>query len=92
MSRSGGMSCETSLVLTQAGLGQSTVVSLGSDVLMGSTYLDLLPDFERDPETKGLVFFGEIGGTAEEDLAAYLVWRRKEGKPFVKPIVAFISG
>ncbi len=92
MSRSGGMACETSLVLTQAGLGQSTVISLGSDVLMGSTYLDLLPDFELDIETDGIVIFGEIGGTSEEDLAAYLMTRRKEGNPFPKPIIAFISG
>src|SRR3989338_3221151 len=80
MSRSGGMSCETSLVLTQAGLGQSTVVSMGSDVLMGSTFLDFLPDFEKDSETEGLVIFGEIGGTAEEELAAYLIQRRQSGK------------
>lgn len=92
LSRSGGMSCETSLVLTQSGLGQSTVISAGSDVLMGSTFLDLLPDFEADPETEGIVLFGEIGGTCEEDLATYLIQRKLENNPFRKPIVAFISG
>ncbi len=92
ISRSGGMSCETSLVLTKAGLGQSTVVSIGSDVLMGSTFLDLLPDFEQDQATEGIVLFGEIGGTAEEELASYLVNRRELGNPFRKPLVAFISG
>lgn len=92
ISRSGGMSCETSLVLSQAGLGQSTVVSIGSDVLMGAAFAELVPLFEKDPETKGIVLFGEIGGTSEEDLAAYLLKRKEQGKPFAKPIIAFISG
>lgn len=92
ISRSGGMSSETSLVLKQAGLGQSTVVSIGSDILMGESFKELIVDFERDPETKGIVLFGEIGGTAEEDLAEYLISRRKSKSPFSKPIVAFISG
>ncbi|MBI2102615.1 CoA-binding protein [Candidatus Woesearchaeota archaeon] len=92
ISRSGGMSCETSLVLSQAGLGQSTVVSIGSDILMGAAFAELVPLFEKDPETKGIVLFGEIGGSSEEDLAKYLLERRKKGKPFSKPIVAFISG
>ena len=92
ISRSGGMSCETALVLTQAGLGQSTVVSIGSDILMGAAFAELVPLFEKDRETKGIVLFGEIGGTAEEDLAAYLLKRKEQGKPFKKPIVAFISG
>jgi succinyl-CoA synthetase alpha subunit len=92
ISRSGGMSCETSLVLTQAGLGQSTVVSIGSDVLMGSSYVDLISDYERDQETRGLVLFGEIGGTSEEDLATYLLERKLKNNPYPKPIVAFISG
>ncbi|MFH1406097.1 MAG: CoA-binding protein [Nanoarchaeota archaeon] len=92
LSRSGGMSCETSLVLTQAALGQSTVVSIGSDVLMGESFLELVKEFEADKETEGIVLFGEIGGTSEEDLAAYLIKRRLVGNPFLKPIVAFISG
>ena len=92
ISRSGGMSCETSLVLTQAGLGQSTVISIGSDVLMGDSFRELVPLFEEDQETKGIVIYGEIGGTSEEDLAAYLIERKKQGNPFTKPIVAFISG
>ncbi|MDP3989970.1 MAG: citryl-CoA lyase [archaeon] len=92
ISRSGGMSCETSLVLTQAGLGQSTVVSIGSDVLMGDSFKELIPLFEDDSDTKGIVIYGEIGGTSEEDLAAYLIERKKQGKPFTKPVIAFISG
>ncbi|MBI4152743.1 CoA-binding protein [Candidatus Woesearchaeota archaeon] len=92
ISRSGGMSCETSLVLSQAGLGQSTVVSIGSDILMGAAFTELVPLFEKDTETKGIVLFGEIGGTSEEDLAAYLIRRKEQGESFSKPIVAFISG
>lgn len=92
ISRSGGMASETSLVLKQAGLGQSTVVSIGSDILMGESFLELIQEFEKDLETKGIVLFGEIGGTAEEDLAEYLQKRKKDGNPYQKPIVAFISG
>ncbi|NQV91309.1 CoA-binding protein [Candidatus Woesearchaeota archaeon] len=89
ISRSGGMASETSLVLKQAGLGQSTVVSIGSDILMGESFKELIQDFEHDSETKGIILFGEIGGTAEEDLADYLIQRTT---PYPKPIVAFISG
>lgn len=92
ISRSGGMSCETSLVLSHAGLGQSTVISIGSDILMGEAFRELVPLFEKDEETKGIVLFGEIGGSSEEDLAEYLMERKKQRKPFSKPIVAFISG
>ena len=92
ISRSGGMSSETSLVLTQAGLGQSTVVSIGSDILMGTRFTELVALFEEDTETEGIVLFGEIGGSSEEDLASYLLARREAGRPYAKPIVAFISG
>tara|TARA_Y100000034_G_scaffold136799_1_gene215859 strand:+ start:6635 stop:7534 length:900 start_codon:yes stop_codon:yes gene_type:complete len=89
ISRSGGMSCETALVLSHVGLGQSTVVSIGSDILMGTDFVELVKEFENDAETAGIVIFGEIGGTSEEDLAEYLLSR---DTPFPKPIVAFISG
>lgn len=92
ISRSGGMCCETSLVLSQAGLGQSTVVSIGSDILMGESFVELVKEFENDDNTKGIVLFGEIGGTTEEDLAAYLIERKLSSNVFTKPIVAFISG
>ncbi len=92
ISRSGGMSSETSLVLTQADLGQSTVVSIGSDILMGTRFTELVTLFETDSQTEGIVLFGEIGGSSEEDLADYLLARKEVGKPFTKPIVAFISG
>ncbi len=92
ISRSGGMSSETSLVLKQASLGQSTVVSIGSDILMGESFRELIQDFEKDEETQGIVLFGEIGGTSEEDLAEYLIERKNQGNPYPKPIVAFVSG
>jgi succinyl-CoA synthetase alpha subunit len=92
ISRSGGMACETSLVLTQNGLGQSTVIGTGADVIMGLSFVDLIKEFENDEMTKGVVIFGEIGGTAEEDLAEFLLTRKNQGNPYQKPIVAFISG
>ena len=92
ISRSGGMSSETSLVLKQAGLGQSTVVSIGSDILMGTRFVELIELFEKDAETEWIVIFGEIGGSSEEELAEYLIKRKKEGNVYTKPIVAFISG
>ncbi|MCI0708773.1 MAG: succinate--CoA ligase subunit alpha, partial [Chloroflexi bacterium] len=72
MSRSGGMMTEIASMLTQASIGQSTCVSIGGDPLVGSTFLDLLPLYEADPDTKAIVLFAEPGGTAEESLAEYL--------------------
>lgn len=87
ISKSGGMSSEVSWILTQAGLGQSTVIGIGGDMLEGSTFADLLLEFEKDPQTESVVIFGEIGGTYEEDAAEII----KSGK-FTKKVVAFISG
>lgn len=87
ISKSGGMSSETASILTLAGIGESTVVGCGADVIMGTNYVELLELFKTDQETKVIVIFGEIGGTAEEDAAAYI----KETK-YPKPLVAFISG
>ena len=87
ISKSGGMSSETASILTLAGIGQSTVVGCGADVIMGTNYIELLELFKQDSETEIIVLFGEIGGTAEEDAAAYI---KKTNYP--KPIVAFISG
>ncbi|MBI5390943.1 CoA-binding protein [Candidatus Woesearchaeota archaeon] len=87
MSKSGGMCAETALLLTKQGIGQSMVIGLGGDVLMGSTFTDLLPFFQQDQATKVLVIFGEVGGTAEEELAEAITSKR-----FTKPVVAFISG
>lgn len=87
MSRSGGMTTEIANLLTQANLGQSTAVSVGGDPIVGSTFLDLLPLYEADPETRALVIFGEPGSTTEEALAAHLA---EQGSRL--PIVAFIAG
>jgi succinyl-CoA synthetase alpha subunit len=87
MSRSGGMMTEISNLLTQAGIGQSTCVSVGGDPIIGSTFLDLLPLYEADPETKAIVIFCEPGGSMEEKLAAELKARRSR-----LHIVAFVAG
>ncbi len=87
ISKSGGMSSETASILTLAGIGQSTVVGCGADVIMGTNYVELLELFKDDPDTRVIVIFGEIGGTAEEDAAEYI-----KQINYSKPIVAFISG
>jgi len=87
MSRSGGMTTEISNALTAAGLGQSTAVSIGGDAIIGSTYAELMPLFEADPETKAIVIYSEPGGPMEAQLARYV----KETKSRL-PIVAFMAG
>ncbi|MDO8428890.1 MAG: succinate--CoA ligase subunit alpha [Candidatus Diapherotrites archaeon] len=87
MSKSGGMTTETSWVLRLNDFGQSTAVGLGGDVLMGSMFTDLLPLFNEDQQTKAIVIFGELGGLQENAVAEYV---KHFGQP--KPIVAFIAG
>lgn len=87
ISKSGGMASEMSWILTKNGIGQSTVVGIGGDILVGSTFADLMVDFETDDQTKAVVLFGEVGGTYEEEAAEMI----KSGK-FTKKVVAFISG
>ena len=87
MSRSGGMTTEICNTLTAAGLGQSTAVSIGGDAIIGSTYAELMPLFDADPETKAIVIYSEPGGPMEADLARYV----KEEKSRL-PIVAFMAG
>jgi succinyl-CoA synthetase alpha subunit len=87
MSRSGGMTTEISNALTAAGLGQSTAVSIGGDAIIGSTYAELMPLFEADPETKAIVIFSEPGGPMEAQLADYVT---ENGTRL--PIVAFMAG
>src|SRR5207237_5227224 len=69
ISRSGGMTTEMSSTLSAAGLGQSTAVSIGGDAIIGSTYSELMPLFEADEETQGIVIYTEPGGRKAADLA-----------------------
>ena len=87
ISKSGGMTTETSWVVRQAGFGVSTAIGLGGDVIAGTTFEDALKMFEEDDETEAVVMFGELGGTYEEK-AAELV----ENGEFSKPLVAYITG
>jgi succinyl-CoA synthetase alpha subunit len=87
LSRSGGMTTEIANLLTMAGIGQSTAISLGGDPIIGTTYLDVLPLFEADEETDALVIFAEPGGTMEEQLAEHLLTHGTRLR-----IVAFIAG
>jgi succinyl-CoA synthetase alpha subunit len=81
------MMTEIASQLTQAGLGQSTCVSIGGDPIMGTGFLDLLPLYEADPETQALALFCEPGGAMEERLAERLL-----AQPSRLPIVAFVAG
>ena len=87
ISKSGGMTAEISRILTESGLGQSTVVGIGGDMLICSDFLDIAKAFEKDPSTKAIVIFGEVGGTYEEKLAEAM----KQGI-ITKPVVALIAG
>jgi len=87
MSRSGGMTTEISSSLTQAGLGVSTAVSIGGDAIIGSTYAELMPYFEADEQTKGIVIYTEPGGRMEAQLAEWV----KDNDSRL-PIVAFMAG
>jgi succinyl-CoA synthetase alpha subunit len=87
MSRSGGMTTEMCNTLTAAGLGQSTAVSIGGDAVIGSTYADLMPLYEVDPETKAIVIYCEPGGRMEAELARYVQEKKSR-----LPIVAFMAG
>jgi succinyl-CoA synthetase alpha subunit len=85
VSRSGTLTYEVVALLTAAGLGQSSVIGIGGDPIIGTTFTHILRDFEADPETDAVVMCGEIGGSDEEDAAEY-------AKTMSKPVVAFISG
>lgn len=87
ISRSGGMGAEVAMALTKAGIGQSTYISIGGDLLIGTEFTDLLPLFETDPETRTVVLFGEPG-TGREQAAAEMIRRGR----CTKPVVAFVAG
>jgi len=87
VSRSGTLTYEISYHLTQAGIGQSTVVGVGGDPIIGTDMIEVVRMFEEDPETKYIVVIGEIGGTMEERVAQYI----GSGK-VTKPVVAYIAG
>ena len=87
ISRSGGMTTEMSSTLSAAGLGQSTAVSIGGDAIIGSTYAELMPLFEADEQTQGIVIYTEPGGRMEAELARWVTENRSR-----LPIVAFMAG
>ena len=89
VSRSGTLTYEVGDTLSKSGIGQSTCVGIGGDPVIGSTFVDILRLFQNDPATDALVLIGEIGGSDEEDAAAYIAGIPAELR---KPVVTFISG
>jgi succinyl-CoA synthetase alpha subunit len=87
ISRSGGMTNELSWQIRKAGLGQSSAVHVGGDLLMGTTYADLLKLFEKDEQTKAVVIFGEHGGGYEFEIVDLI-----NKKEFTKPLAVYIGG
>jgi succinyl-CoA synthetase alpha subunit len=86
LSRSGTLTYEAVWQLTRLGLGQSTCVGLGGDPIVGSSFVDLLEMLEADGQTEAVLMIGEIGGTAEEEAAAYI------RAHLTKPVAAFVAG
>jgi len=85
VSRSGTLTYEIVSNLTANGLGQTTVLGLGGDKVVGLSFVDVLEKFEKDPETNSVVIVGEIGGNAEEDASRYI-------RKMKKPVVAYVAG
>jgi len=86
MSRSGTLTYEAVWQTSSLGLGQTTCIGLGGDPIVGTNYIDLFQRFEADKETEAILMIGEIGGSAEEEAAAYVA------KHVTKPVAAFIAG
>ena len=86
-SRSGGITSSMAYYLAQEGIGATTLVHVGGDAVVGTPHPDVLKLFEKDPETKAIVLFGEIGGSQEEQVADLI-----EDGELTKPVIAFIGG
>jgi succinyl-CoA synthetase alpha subunit len=85
ISRSGTLSYEMAGILNDAGLGQSTVIGVGGDPVVGSRMVKILQEFEADPQTEAVIIVGEIGGSSEEEAAEFI-------KEMTKPVIAYIAG